>query len=150
MEHTKLSEFADDIVSIKPFFYKSFGRPGYLSSNITPGAYYVLHLLAREGELSMTEIGERLFISKPNVTTLIDKLIENGFTERLPDKQDRRIIKIRVTKKGMSLIEKSKKSFCDQVKKKLLTLSQEELNRLFASFQTIKEILYKLSAVKNQ
>jgi DNA-binding MarR family transcriptional regulator len=150
MEYTKLSEFTDDIVSIKPLFYRSFGRPGYLNSNITPGAYYVLHLLVREGELSMTEIGEWLYISKPNVTTLIDKLIEKGFTERLHDKQDRRIIKIKVTKKGLAFIEKSKKEFSVQVKKKLLTLSEEELNKLIVSFQTIKEIMSKISTAKNQ
>jgi DNA-binding MarR family transcriptional regulator len=144
MEQEKLSEFTDDIISIKPFFYKSFGRPGYLNSNITPGAYYVLHLLAREGELSMTEIGEKLFISKPNVTTLIDKLIEKGFTERLADKKDRRIIKIKVTRKGLAFVEKSKKEFSHQVKKKLLTLSDEELKKLCVSFQTIKEILTKI------
>ena len=57
----------------------------------------------------MTEIGEKLFISKPNVTTLIDKLIEKGLTERLSDKQDRRIIKIKVTKKGLAFVEKNKK-----------------------------------------
>src|ERR1035437_4927441 len=102
MEQAKLSSIADDIVSIKPLFYKTFGRPAYLNSYITPGAFYVLHLLVKCGELSMSEIGEKLFISKPNVTTLIDKLIENGFTERLPDKSDRRIIKIRITKKGIT------------------------------------------------
>jgi DNA-binding MarR family transcriptional regulator len=149
MEHIKLSDFTDTMVSMKPLFYNSFGRPPYLNSNITPGAYYVLHLLVREGELSMTEIGEKLFISKPNVTTLIDKLIEMGFTERLSDKHDRRIIKIKVTKKGLTFIDKSKKEFSNQVKKKLLTLSEEELNRLFVSFQTIKEILTKISTIKN-
>ena len=98
----------------------------------------------------MTEIGEWLYISKPNVTTLIDKLIEKGFTERLHDKQDRRIIKIKVTKKGLAFIEKSKKEFSVQVKKKLLTLSEEELNKLIVSFQTIKEIMSKISTAKNQ
>ena len=130
MEHAKLSEFTDDIVSIKPLFYRSFGRPGYLNSNIT-------------------QIGELLYISKPNVTTLIDKLIEKGFTERLHDKQDRRIINIKVTKKGLAFVEKSQKEFGNQVKKKLLTLSEEELNKLIVSFQTIKEIMSKISTAKN-
>ena len=97
----------------------------------------------------MSEIGEKLFISKPNVTTLIDKLIDNRFTERLPDKKDRRIIKIKVTKKGLVFVEKNKKDFRNQVKKKLLMLSAEELDKFFVSLQTIKEILSKIPSGKN-
>lgn len=150
MEHAKLLAITDDIVSIKPLFYKAFGRPLCQASNITPGAYYVLLLLVNNGELSMSEIGEKLFISKPNVTALINQLIEEGFTERLPDCQDRRIIKIKLTKKGSAFVEKHKKLFRDQVNEKLLTLSDKELDRFVVSLQTIKEILSKISSGKNQ
>lgn len=150
MEHEKLSAITDDMVSIKPLLFKSFGRPAYLSAKITPGAFYVLHLLMPDNELSMTEIGEKLFISKPNVTTLIARLIENGFTERLADKQDRRIIKIRLTKKGMAFVEKNKKNIHDHIKKKLLTLSDKELDRFANSLQTMMEILTKISSNENQ
>ena len=108
MEKAKLSSITNDLILIKPLFYKAFGRPHHAISNITPGAYYVLLQLAGDGELSMSEIAEKLSVSKPNVTTLIDKLIEEGLTERLSDKQDRRIVKIKLTKKGAALLKKIK------------------------------------------
>jgi DNA-binding MarR family transcriptional regulator len=150
MEQAKLSAITDDIVSVKPLFYKAFGRPLCQDSDITPGAYYVLLLLVKDIELSMSEIGEKLFISKPNVTALINQLMEEGFTERLPDKQDRRIIKIRLTKKGTAFVEKNKKVFRQQINEKLLSLSEKELNKFVSSLQTIMKILTKISAIKNQ
>ncbi len=150
MEIAKLSMITDDIISSKPLFHKAFGRPFFPSSNITPGAYYVLLQLSGEGELSMSEIGERLSISKPNVTTLIDKLIEEGLTERLADKQDRRIVKIKLTKKGSAFVEKNKKIYRDQINEKLLTLSEKELEKFVASLHNIKAILTKISKSKNQ
>jgi len=47
----------------------------------------------------MSEIGKHLGIPKPNVTALIDKLIDEKLSERLPDKTDRRIIKIKLRRK---------------------------------------------------
>jgi DNA-binding MarR family transcriptional regulator len=150
MDNAKLLAITDNIFSVKPLFYKAFGRPIPLSSNVTVASYYALHLLEKNGELPMSVIGKKLFISKPNVTTLIDKLIEEGLTERLPDKQDRRIIKIRLTKKGSIFVEKNKKIFRDQIKEKLLILSEKELEQFFVSLRTIKEILTKISTGKNQ
>ena len=146
MEREKLSAITDGIISIKPLFYKAFGRPLYQSSSISPGAYYVLLLLGNCSEISMSEIGEKLYISKPNVTTLIDKLIKEGLAERLPDKQDRRIIKIRLTKKGSSFVEKNKKIFREHINEKLLILSEEELERFVSSLRTFSEMLTKISS----
>ncbi len=42
----------------------------------------------------MSEIGRRVYISKSNMTSLIDKLVENGLAERIPDTNDRRVINI--------------------------------------------------------
>jgi len=150
MEDEKLKAITDDIISTKPLFYRAFGRPFSPSPTITPGAYYVLMLLAGEGEMSMSEIGDKLNVSKPNVTTLIDKLTGSKLTGRLPDKQDRRIIKIRLTKKGADFVEKNKQIFREQISEKLLTLTDKELNTFVTSMHNLKGILHKIATTKNQ
>lgn len=45
----------------------------------------------------MSEIGRKVCISKSNMTSLIDKLVEEGLVERSPYKNDRRVINISIT-----------------------------------------------------
>nr|WP_255343964.1 MarR family transcriptional regulator [Methanobacterium sp. SMA-27] len=56
--------------------------------------FHILKVLKKKGPLPMSEIGRRVYISKSNMTSLIDKLVENGLAERIPDTNDRRVINI--------------------------------------------------------
>ena len=92
----------------------------------------------------MSDLGKMLLISKPNVTALVNKLIAKGLAVRSPDKQDRRIIMIRLSSKGVQFIEKNNKKYMNQIIAKLMSLSDSELELLFVSLQHVKEILSKL------
>ena len=81
------------------------------------------------------------------MTVQIDKLAEEGMVKRLPDKKDRRIIRIEITPKGKSFIETSQKEVEIIIKKNLSTLSKEELESLYQSTENIKKILLKIEEV---
>ena len=59
-----------------------------------------IFMLSNSAIMPTSEIGRRLGISKPNVTPLLDKLVEKGYVDRVPDARDRRIVNIVVTEKG--------------------------------------------------
>ncbi len=50
--------------------------------------------LLEDGPVSQSEIARRLGLSRPSVTTLIDRLVRRGFVERTPHPTDRRITQI--------------------------------------------------------
>lgn len=52
--------------------------------------------LLEEGPLSQSEIARRLGLSRPSVTTLIDRLVSRGFVQRTPHETDRRITQIQL------------------------------------------------------
>ncbi len=145
MEESKLAILVDNIMRVKPMFYKSLGKPVPMNSDITPGAYYALLYLKKHCTLSMSDIGNMLLISKPNVTVLINKLIENELVARLADEQDRRIILIQLTEKGNQFIEKNQQQYLEQIRQKLTLLSDIELESFSTSIQVIKDTLVKIA-----
>ena len=92
----------------------------------------------------MSKIGNRIHISKSNMTSLIDKLAEKGLVERIPDKNDRRVINITITDKGNNLLKDWREKSNNEIKKNLSNLSEEDLEKLYDSVENIKDILTKL------
>ena len=106
--------------------------------------YHILKVLNKHGELPMSEIGRRIYISKSNMTSLIDKLVNDGLAERLPDKNDRRIINIAPTNKGKDLLRNWRKHSNTEIKINLSTLSDQDLEKFRDSINNIKDVLEKI------
>jgi DNA-binding MarR family transcriptional regulator len=145
MKENKLSVLAGNILSIKPLFQKAIGKPVSMDSDITPGGYYAMSFLKKHDSLSMSDLGKMLFISKPNVTALVNKLILKGLVIRFSDKDDRRIIMIRLSSKGVQFIEKTSKKYLETIKERLMSLSDKEFELFSVSLQNVKDILSKMS-----
>lgn len=146
MEEKKLSALVSNIISIKPMFYKTLGKPVPMNSDITPGAFYVMLYLKKCNSLSMSDLGKKLLISKPNVTALVNKIIAKGYVVRSSDKKDRRIIMISLTNKGAKFVEKNNEKYLEQIKQRLLSLSDKELEVFSDSLQNVKDILLKIQS----
>ena len=73
---------------------------------LTPAQYNALRILRGAGEEALTcgEIGERLVSPGPDVTRLLDRLEQRGFVTRLRDAEDRRIVRARITGRGVALL----------------------------------------------
>jgi len=75
-------------------------------------------------------IGERLISRVPDVTRLIDRLEESGLAKRARTTQDRRIVLVSITKKGLALLESLDKPLMELHKRMLRHMSREELTEL--------------------
>lgn len=144
MTKSKIDIIADNLISIHPLLYKSLSKPLRTKTSITPGGMFVLGRLKRHGALSMSEIGKYLSMPKPHVTVIVDKLIEEGYVERHSDPNDRRIINISLTPRGLADFEDFKLAISETLKSKLSLLNVEELDVLSAASQQVKDILISI------
>ncbi len=144
MIKSKIEVIAENLITIHPLLYKSISKPMRNISSITPGGMFVMGSLKRHGILSMTDIGKCLAMPKPHITGIVDKLIEKGYVARTNDPNDRRIINISLTKKGLTNFEKIKMASTESLKDKLLLLSEEELEQLSVASQQVKDILISI------
>jgi DNA-binding MarR family transcriptional regulator len=79
------------------------------------------------------EIGERMIDRSPDITRRIDALEKQGLAKRERSEEDRRMVYISITKKGLALLEKMSealKPLNDQLAAKLTQKECEELSRL--------------------
>ena len=86
-------------------------------TNLTLPQYALLNLLANEGMIPMTEASEKLYITKPAVTHLVDQLEKNSLLKRARHLKDRRVYLLEIQPKG----KKAVSAIQDEVFKYLLT-----------------------------
>jgi MarR family 2-MHQ and catechol resistance regulon transcriptional repressor len=144
MNKYEIDNIVDNILSIKLNFFKPFMDSKGLKSLITPGTYYVLIALERNGPLSMSSIGREASMPKPNVTALIDKLILKGLAERTQDVHDRRIVNIKITKKGLKMKKEIDKTFEEHTTKTLSVLTADEVKLLSDSLNKVRQLMSKI------
>ncbi len=63
-----------------------------------------LDTLEYAGPLRISELAEREGVSQPGMTTLINKLAEDGYAERFPDPTDGRATLVRITPAGRQIL----------------------------------------------
>jgi DNA-binding MarR family transcriptional regulator len=140
----ELEDIIDNILSIKLIFFKELVNLKELRKLITPGTYYIMIALEKHGSLSMSQIGRETAMPKPNVTSFVDMLISKHFAERIPDEKDRRIINIKLTKKGLKAKREIDKFFRNQMHNKLRVLTSAEIKNLSCSLIHVSDVLSKI------
>lgn len=65
--------------------------------------YRVSSTLGTRGSLTMSELGSILTVPMSTATRIADWLVDNGYVERLPDPEDRRIVRVALTPLGREL-----------------------------------------------
>jgi DNA-binding MarR family transcriptional regulator len=90
---------------------------------LTLNQYRMLTFIER-GAPPMAELGGRLAMKPPNVTTLIDGLVERGLALRARNSEDRRRVDLSITKRGGALLLEAEKR-CDAVLDYLARCSDE-------------------------
>ena len=146
MNNSAIDNIIDDLYQMLPLVMKKFLRMEQSRSlkGISRQDLAIMGMLLADGTLPTSEIGRRLLISKPQMTHVIDRLISLKMVDRLPNKMDRRVIKIKLTRKGRNSLEKSKNLMRNTISQKLASLNQKELKRFSVSLTALKEISRKL------
>ena len=67
----------------------------------------LLSTLTETEGLTQQELAERLYVTKGNVSGLVDRLVEAGFVERRPSPADRRSHALYLTSEGRALAERA-------------------------------------------
>lgn len=136
---------AEQMLALLPFYHKKIFRPEYDLAGMQSAQFRVLGVLIREGTLPMTELGKRLYISRPYMTVLVDKLIEEGRAERHPDERDRRVINITITVSGKKYLKHAGARYKNHVKTLLSGLDSRDLEELCTSLEKLRGILSKIT-----
>jgi len=140
MEREKL---VDKFLVLFPYIYKKLMRDIPVSA-ISKQEFGLLHLINIHDCNTMSYYSKKIMISKPNLTVVADKLIQENLIERIYDPKDRRVIILKITEKGKNVLEEHKIKIKEVIVKKFDLLSDEEIKRLCELIDEMETILMKM------
>lgn len=119
------------------FDIKQKGREILADFDITPPQFNALQFLVNEGELTISELSNRLYLAPSTITDLIDRMEKNLLVARIRDEKDRRIVKIQVLDKGNNLISQVIARRCNYLQALLKDMPMEDMNKFASYLETI-------------
>ncbi|QGZ41418.1 MarR family winged helix-turn-helix transcriptional regulator [Pseudoduganella flava] len=117
---------------------KNWLAPFIARFGLQKGEFDVIATLRRSGtpyELTPTDLYEGLLMTSSAMTSRLDRLERAGLVERHPDPQDRRGVRVRLTEKGLAVIDEILPLHVANEQEALASLDnkeREELDRLLA------------------
>jgi DNA-binding MarR family transcriptional regulator len=110
----------------------SAARTLFKPYGLSESQYNVLRILrgARDNVLPSGEIANRLLTPCPDTTRLIDRLEQEGYVARERPRVDRRVILIRITEKGLTLLASLDELVVGMHREQFAALTKTELRQL--------------------
>lgn len=142
---TNTEKLAWQILTVAPVLKKRLFRPDFdQGANQLPLSYaQVLATLDIEESMTVTEISERFDIAKPNITPLIDRMIEAGYVKRVRNSTDRRVVHVIILEKGREKVREMVASLTNTVQGWSKAMTEEEIQKVTDAIEEIRSILAK-------
>jgi DNA-binding MarR family transcriptional regulator len=109
-------------ILMRSVFNQHIGDP----LNLRTVEFTVLMLLLTNDDVTATQISRTLAMSAPNLTQLLDRLVERGLVARERSPHDRRAQHIRLTRAGRALAKKAHETSLEMERQALQHLSDAE------------------------
>jgi DNA-binding MarR family transcriptional regulator len=101
-------------------------------SGLSEATYNILRILRGSGEAGRAcgEIGRDMITRVPDVTRLVDRLEEQGLVTRARIAEDRRVVKVQITRAGLDLLARLDEPLRQFHKKQFTALTRAELSEI--------------------
>ncbi|NRF99181.1 MarR family winged helix-turn-helix transcriptional regulator [Paenibacillus dendritiformis] len=104
---------------------------------------YILVKLATEGPQKVSGLAESIGITPGGVTSISDKLIANGYAQRKRDEEDRRVVFLEITDKGMDVMRELHRERLEIIRYLFNNLPPDDLQHLNRTYEKLLENLDK-------
>ena len=109
--------------------------------HLTFSQFMVLEALYSKGDMSVGEVRERILSSVGTISLIVNNLVKMKYIERIPDKKDRRVCILHLTKEGYEVISKIAPKNEAKITKSMDVLDQDEK-------ETLLYLLKKIGGIK--
>lgn len=146
MDNFISKEISSDLLSLlfdihnKLFNFSEMMRGDVFPPSHVKTIFYLYH----KKSMSISKMAKCLDISKPNMTPIIDKLIEEDLVKRYTNPKDRRKINIELTDKGIAFIKERHLEVKSILADRISTLENDDLEKLSNSINDMKNVISKL------
>jgi DNA-binding MarR family transcriptional regulator len=145
MAKADVDRIMEDLFMVLPIFLRKLWRMDLsgTTGNLTRHHLAIVGMIAH-GKLTVSDMARKLGMPKPQMTHIVDQLVDMGIVERQPSTTDRRVINLVVTEHGRSMGHEMKQKVMANIQNKLAVLSPEELEEMAAALDTLRRISSRL------
>lgn len=145
-----IPEIGMHLVSIRNVFVKIFnkmlrGDEKISEMPITISQLRTLSAFHEDREYSMGELSSQAMVTMPSMTEMVDKLEASKLMKRIRDTEDRRVVKVALTKHGKKIHQEFVGKRRAELYNLLNKLEQQDRDELLQSLKKVSTILEKLT-----
>ncbi|OGN93841.1 MAG: hypothetical protein A2Z75_05415, partial [Chloroflexi bacterium RBG_13_50_10] len=129
MDRAKLTE---EIIRLQRISHAmgQYTPEAWMELSLTIGQLKSLFFIDSEGSTNFTKLATALGVTPPNVTRIVDRLVQQGLVSRREHPEDRRMLLLQTTKRGRNLLARLRENKTTRLNQILAHLSTEELTTL--------------------
>lgn len=107
---------------------------------VTETQFSMLDLLSKKESHKVTDLAEKMGVKPSAVTTMIDRLTNNGLVSRRHSENDRRAVLVSITEEGREVIRKFEGKCRSVLKRYLSHLEPNELEALATIYEKLGNV----------
>jgi len=117
---------------------------------ITRVQIMTLRFVSYNNECKTSDIAEFLSVSRPDATRIVDTLVNKGFINRIYDKNDRRVIRLKITTEGIRVFEDIKKELITNFSEIINKMEKEDAEALMKGMKALCDVLKEIDMEKDE
>lgn len=101
----------------------------------------VISILAKNGKQKVSDISEKMGLSDSTVSGILDRLEQKGIIERKRNKDDRRVVKIYLSKGSQEICQEFHRKREEYFAHLLKELSEQEINDIIKGLEILNRVV---------
>jgi DNA-binding MarR family transcriptional regulator len=118
---------------------KQKGREMLSNYKITPPQFLALQWLFEDGDMTIGELSNKMYLACSTTTDLVDRMEKNLLVERIKDQSDRRVVRIHLLEEGKRIIDEVIKKRQVYLEEVLKNFTNEEIILLQSSLMKLHQ-----------
>jgi DNA-binding MarR family transcriptional regulator len=111
---------------------------------------HILYMLASSGPTQMGHLAEQLDVSLPNVTGLVERMVERGIVERIRPADDRRVVEVSITAQGRRVLDEIDTIKRQEMANVINRLTPDQQQRALQTFTELRAATEQLAQEESQ
>jgi DNA-binding MarR family transcriptional regulator len=116
------------------------GPDAWMQLNLTILQVKSLFFITNHGSTNFKKLATALEVTPSNLTGVIERLVEQGLVSRKENPDDRRMLLLKATEKGESLVAELRERRLSYLNKALADLSSEELSLITRGLSLLAKV----------
>jgi DNA-binding MarR family transcriptional regulator len=112
-----------------------------IGDDLTTDQHYILRYIYQSKECTSSELADVFEVNKSAITAIVNRMVDREWIERTRDENDRRVIYLTLSKKGINLFEKTEERIHCLVESIINQFNREEIQNFIQIYEKLAGIL---------